>query len=189
MEIIFRTFNYICTISSNQPYLITDLNSILEIASMKASENEAFSSFLRTQDGKTIDKFVHQLNEIISAEMDCTLCGNCCKTLMINISEKEADSVSYHLGQSRNDFDEQYVEKGSSGMMIMNKMPCHFLDDNKCTVYEHRFGSCRDFPAMHLPNFKERLFTTFMHYERCPIIFNVVEQLKTKLNFSCSVEK
>jgi len=135
------------------------------------------------QDPNTIDRLVQEINEVITEQIDCTQCGNCCKTLMINISEKEANAVALHLVRNRPDFDEQYVEKGINGMMIMNKMPCHFLNENKCTVYDHRFSGCREFPAMHLPNFTERLFTTFMHYERCPIIFNVVEQLKKELSF------
>jgi len=135
------------------------------------------------QDPNTIDRLVQEINEVITEQIDCTQCGNCCKTLMINISETEANALALHLIRSRSDFDEQFVEKGSNGMMIMNKMPCHFLNENKCTVYDHRFSGCREFPALHLPNFTERLFTTFMHYERCPIIFNVVEQLKKELSF------
>jgi len=91
--------------------------------------------------------------------------------------------LSQHLQQSRESFDEKYVEKGSNGMMLMNTIPCHFLTNNKCTVYEFRFEGCREFPAMHLPNFNKRLFTTFMHYGKCPIIYNVVEQLKTATSF------
>lgn len=154
------------------------------MAAVKQTENDNFCSFLKTFDGKAIDGIVHQLNQTVSAQIDCTNCGNCCKTLMINISEEEANAVAHHLQQNRKDFDEKYVEKGINGMMIINKMPCHFLNKNKCTVYENRFGGCREFPAMHLPDFKERLFTTFMHYDRCPIIFNVIEQLKSQLNFS-----
>jgi hypothetical protein len=62
-------------------------------------------------------------------------------------------------------------------------MPCHFLNNNKCTVYDYRFAGCREFPALHLPNFTKRLFTTFMHYDRCPIIYNVVEGLKKETGF------
>lgn len=102
---------------------------------------------------------------------------------MVLINDQEANNLSAHLHQSREDFDQQYLEKGSNGLMIMNRMPCHFLADNKCTVYEYRFEGCKEFPALHLPNFKRRLFTTFMHYERCPIIFNVVEELKTEMSF------
>ncbi len=102
---------------------------------------------------------------------------------MVLVNDEEADRLSSHLGQSRALFDSQYVEKGSNGLMIMNRMPCHFLADNKCTVYEYRFEGCKEFPALHLPHFKRRMFTTFMHYERCPIIFNVVERLKIEMSF------
>lgn len=126
---------------------------------------------------------VSRLDQRISPRINCTDCGNCCKSLMVLINDTEADNLSRHLGQSREDFDQAYLEKGSNGLMIMNRMPCPFLVDRKCSVYEHRFEGCKEFPALHLPHFKQRLFTTFMHYERCPIIFNVVEQLKDEMSF------
>ena len=124
-----------------------------------------------------VDALVYRLNEQITPKIDCTTCGNCCKSLLINVTEEEADNLSKHLQQSREVFDNQYLEK-SNTMMLMNAIPCTFLKEEKCTVYAHRFAGCREFPAMHLPNFNKRLFTTFMHYSRCPIIFNVVEGLK-----------
>lgn len=126
---------------------------------------------------------VSRLDQRISPRINCTDCGNCCKSLMVLINDTEADNLSRHLGQSREDFDQAYLEKGSNGLMIMNRMPCPFLVDRKCSVYEHRFEGCKEFPALHLPHFKQRMFTTFMHYERCPIIFNVVEQLKDEMSF------
>jgi len=128
-------------------------------------------------DDEKVDEMVHALNEKIAPQIDCTACGNCCKSLMINVSNEEANDLSKHLNKSRKDFDEEYLEK-SGDMMLMNTIPCTFLNDNKCTVYEHRFAGCREFPAMHLPHFNKRLFTTFIHYSRCPIIYNVVESLK-----------
>ena len=179
----FQTFSYLCLIETLIPYSETDLTLIACLALEKEEENDRFRVFLLTFDTESIDKWVFKLNEAISAVIDCTQCGNCCKSLMINISEEEANRLSDHLLQSRKDFDKQYVEKGNHGMMLMNQMPCHFLQNNKCTVYEHRFEGCREFPAMHLPDFQKRLFTTFMHYGRCPIIFNVLEQLKEVLLF------
>jgi len=164
--------------------LQTNLVAILEISTQKEQENERFRGFLKYQNGEELDAKVHQLNEVVTPKIDCTACGNCCKSLMIVVDEKEADILSKHLNQTREVFDGKYVEQGNNGMMIINQMPCHFLSGNMCTVYEHRFVGCREFPAMHLPNFKERLFTTFMHYERCPIIFNIVEGLKIGYGFT-----
>lgn len=140
-------------------------------------ENDNFRNFLKTQPSDEVDSLVNQLNAKITPLIDCLSCGNCCHSLMINVTEEEADNLSNHLKQSRADFDDKYLEKGSS-MMVINTIPCTFLTGKACSVYEHRFAGCREFPALHLPNFTSRLFTTFMHYDRCPIIYNVIEELK-----------
>jgi uncharacterized protein len=163
--------------------LHTDLVYITETALEKQAENDQFRSFLGTHNDLEIDKVVNDLNQEIAPQIDCTACGNCCKSLMVNINETEADNLAEHLQLSRNSFDTKYIEKGNNGMMLLNAIPCHFLSDNKCTVYEYRFEGCKEFPALHLSGFKKRAFTTFMHYDRCPIIFNVVERLKQELNF------
>jgi len=164
----------------------TDLNYIQNFAQEKEAENEQFKDLLRETDADSIDAMVQTLDAIITPTIDCTSCGNCCKSLMVCLNKQEANALSTHLNQSREEFDATYLEKGSNGLMIMNKMPCHFLANNRCTIYEYRFEGCKEFPALHLPNFKRRLFTTFMHYDRCPIIFNVVEQLKEKMEFERS---
>ncbi|MBX2930479.1 MAG: YkgJ family cysteine cluster protein [Chitinophagaceae bacterium] len=168
--------------------LQVNLSEIVAFAEKHAEENIAFIQFLKQLNTETLDAIVHTLNEQIAPKIDCTICGNCCKSLMINVTEKEADALSNHLELSREKFDKQYLEKGSSGMMLINTIPCHFLEENKCTVYEYRFEGCKEFPAMHLPHFQQRLFTVFMHYDRCPIIFNVVEELKVETKFMRNYE-
>jgi Fe-S-cluster containining protein len=165
-------------------HIETNLVTIASLAIEKQFENDAFGSFLKSaSQPEAIDILVNSLNESVSEQVDCTACGNCCKTLMINVTHEEADKLSNHLHQSRAEFDNQFLEKGSR-MMVINAIPCHFLNHNKCKVYEYRFAGCREFPALHLPNFTKRLFTTFMHYNRCPIIYNVVEQLKIETGFT-----
>ena len=175
--------SYICLIEEQVYYIETDLQKIAAFSADKVAENDRFRLFLQERDAEQIDLMVNRLDKKISSQVNCTECGNCCKSLMIMISDAEADNLSGHLNQSRADFDTRYLEKGSNGLMIVNQMPCHFLADNKCTVYEHRFEGCKEFPALHIPGFKKRLFTTFMHYERCPIIFNVMEELKNEMTF------
>ncbi len=102
---------------------------------------------------------------------------------MVNINNQEADNLAAHLGQNREEFDQKYLEKGESGRMVLNAIPCHFLVGKSCSVYEHRFEGCKEFPAFHVKDFNKRLFTTYMHYDRCPIIFNVLETLKKDLEW------
>ena len=172
------------SIENKATYPITDLVFIKNKALELEAENVQFQDFLRNLDSLSLDKAVFELSEAISPKIECTDCGNCCKSLMVNIDENEANHLSAHLGQTREEFDQNYLDKGESGRMVINAIPCHFLVGNSCSVYTHRFAGCKEFPAFHVPDFNKRLFTTYMHYDRCPIIFNVMETLKVDTGFS-----
>jgi Fe-S-cluster containining protein len=174
---------YLYPIENKPSYPIVDLEFIKNKAIELEAENLQFHDFLRNLDSLSLDKSVFALSEAISPKIECTDCGNCCKSLMVNIDEEEANNLSAHLGQTRAEFDEKYLDKGESGRMVVNAIPCHFLVGNSCSVYEHRFAGCKEFPAFHVPDFNKRLFTTQMHYDRCPIIFNVMESLKIATGF------
>lgn len=166
------------------PPLVSDLNEIAIQAQEKSQENDAFITFLRSHDAQLVDKSVSDLDHTITPQIDCTTCGNCCKTLMINVTDAESKRMADYLQLSQAEFESTYVEKSDhSDRMIINSIPCHFLSENKCTAYPARFGGCREFPALDKPNFNKRLFTVFMHYDRCPIIYNVIERLKVDLAF------
>ena len=146
-------------------------------------ENYFFKEFLRGNDSGETDVLVHALADEITPQIDCTACGNCCKSLMINVSGPETERLADHLEMPLEKLKERYIETSLQGSMIMNTIPCHFLSGTSCSIYEHRFAECRTFPGLHEPDFTGRLFSTFMHYGRCPIIFNVVEQLKIDTGF------
>lgn len=149
----------------------------------KEAENYQFRQFLYQQNSDKIDALVHELDAAITPQVDCTACGNCCQSLMINVTAAENERVAAHLQMPVAEFTEKYIETSLQGDMIVNTIPCHFLSNRCCTVYEQRFQECRTFPGLHLPEFTGRLFSTFMHYGRCPIIYNVTEQLKERLQW------
>lgn len=161
----------------------TNRETIAQLAASREDENDAFRVFLNHKDGGTVDEMVFRLNDIVTPQVDCTKCGACCKMLMINVTPAEAETVSTHLGISNGTFKEKYIEESLQGQMIMSSIPCHFLNEKICTVYEHRFSECREFPHLDRKNFKDRLFGTLIHYAMCPIIFNVVEELKIRTGF------
>lgn len=163
--------------------LVTDLQKIKLMASAKEGEHEEFRIFLKQQDSAQIDVTVHKLNEEITPQIDCTQCGNCCKSLIINVTPQETESLAAHFETSVTAIKEKYIEISQQGQMIINTIPCHFLQGTSCSIYTNRFTECREFPHLHKNNFTARLFGTLMYYTLCPIIFNVVETLKEKLNF------
>jgi Fe-S-cluster containining protein len=133
--------------------------------------------------GSETDDLVYKLNDLIAPQVDCTACGACCRSLMINVTDFDAERISGRLNIPVRTFKKDFIEESVQGQMIMNRIPCHFLEENSCTVYEHRFTECREFPHLHKKNFKGRLFGTLVHYAMCPIIFNVVENLKYETGF------
>lgn len=162
----------------------TDLSFIAVAATEKEEENDHFLHSIRMHEDTELDNMAHMLNDEVSAAVDCTACGNCCKTLVINVTAEEVGSLANHLQLSEQDTKEKYIEESLAGNCYINTMPCHFLADNKCTIYEARFTECRDFPHLHKNGFKARLSGTLMHYGRCPIIYNVIEGMKVKTGFS-----
>ena len=163
--------------------ILTSLQNIKTIAAAKENENDSFRVFVKNQDTRLVDKNVQELNDLIAPQIDCTQCGNCCKSLMINVTQKELTELSNFLNQEEKLVKEKYIEESQEGQLIINTIPCHFLSEKKCSIYENRFTECREFPHLHKENFSSRLFGMLFHYASCPIIFNVVEELKTRLGF------
>jgi uncharacterized protein len=165
--------------------LLTHLATIAINAEKNEAENLYFRELLKQKDAVEIDELVFKLSDEITSQIDCTQCGNCCRSLMINVDDADAARLSAHLQLEKEAFYEKYVERSSQGSLaVMNTIPCHFLHENKCTVYEARPNECMEFPGLHHPGFTKRLFTIFMHYGRCPIIYNVVEKLKEEIQFN-----
>lgn len=163
--------------------LIFHLETIQQLAAEKENENEAFRFFLKQQDGEAIDKKVHRLNESVTGQTDCTACGNCCKSLMINVTATEAANLAASLQTTVETVKNKYLDVSPGGKMIVSSIPCHFLQGTRCSIYEHRFEGCREFPHLNRAHITQRLFGIMMYYGTCPIIFNVIELLKEELEF------
>lgn len=169
--------------------MIHNLETIEQEAEKKQSENDDLIPFLKNYSSVKLNSLVQEINKTVEPQIDCTRCGNCCKTLMINVEDDEAKIAADALKITKEDFEKKYLEKGTYGMAIINTIPCHFLNDNKCSIYNSRFAGCKEFPGLHLPNIEKRLFTVMMHYSRCPIIFNVIEELKIRTGFSSNLNQ
>ena len=166
--------------------LETDRACIKALAEDREAENDAFRVFIKKSNVDEIDGLVQQINSVVEPAIDCTECGACCKTLMINVEPPEAEKLARRLGMDEAEFKRIYIEESLQGQLVVNQMPCHFLAGTRCSVYEDRFAECREFPHLHRKNFKDRMFGTLVHYAMCPIIFNVVEELKIRTGFKRS---
>lgn len=159
-----------------------DLEKIERLGQLREDENYRFRGYLKEQDSDEIDVIVHGLNREISGQIDCTKCGNCCRKLKPCITDQDLDILTRRLKMTLEQIEKNYTGIDEGDRYFAN-VPCSFLEDKKCTIYEDRPADCRSFPHLHKKDFVFRLFSVIDNYSVCPIVFNVFEALKKELNF------
>lgn len=162
--------------------IVTDLVQIEKLAERREDENWEYRAFLKGEplSSKKIDALVHRLHAEVSAQIDCTACANCCKTILPILDQEDIDNFARGLGMPSEEFAREYLTEADTGMTFKST-PCPFLVDNKCSNYEHRPQDCASYPHLHKPGFLRRTVGVFGDCATCPIVFNVIEKLKLEL--------
>jgi hypothetical protein len=161
-----------------------DLATIKETSLAREDENWDFRSYLKWHDPPELDSVVRELFDEISAQIDCTQCGNCCRESAPVLSAKDVRRFAEGLGIPAEKFQaESLVPDEEKGKFRFSAKPCPFLKDNKCANYEHRPEDCRSFPHLHKRHFTTRLMEVIDSCEICPIVFNVYERLKDEVRW------
>lgn len=83
-----------------------------------------------------------------------------------------------------NDFLEKYLATDQAGITYVKTKPCAFLAGKLCGHYAARPSSCADYPHLQQPYIRLRMKSILENYAICPIVFNVIEALKTQTGFS-----
>lgn len=163
--------------------MIKDPQVLKQIFPQVLEENKKFRKYLRNFSSAQLDPQVQKIYAEVSAEIDCTQCGNCCKKLEPGLSNEESKRLAQCKGMSHADFLSHHVLQENDELAYLKAKPCIFLTQNKCSIYAQRPVSCADYPHLNKPNFKYNR-NVWINAEICPIVFNVLERLKTESNFS-----
>lgn len=166
----------------------SDYNDLEKLAKEKEDENWEFRSFLKFYDELSddeLDELVFRLASQYESEIECTNCGRCCKELKPTVSKEDQQRLADGLGITVKQLKDEYLEYDNDDEpgWQMKDIPCPFLKNNKCIIYENRPDVCRGYPYLHKAGFSYR---TRMMIERtfiCPIVFNVMEELKKEIAF------
>ncbi|MBW1737721.1 MAG: YkgJ family cysteine cluster protein [Deltaproteobacteria bacterium] len=88
-----------------------DIEKIKETAQKKEDENWEFRTFLKGYDIEVeeLDSIVHRLFELVSMEIDCTACGNCCREVSPTLGQEDIERLSHSLGASIEQFRQQFL--------------------------------------------------------------------------------
>lgn len=166
--------------------LITELSVIEQTTAAKEEENLAFRQFVKADlehSDRRLNAIVQEMTQEVWAHIDCRTCANCCKTRHPSFSRPEMQRIAEYLGTTLQDLRERYlVSDPDIGKYTTRELPCPFLKENLCSIYDVRPSVCSDYPHLHR-NFRSRLWQTLDNAATCPIVYNVLERLKKRLAF------
>lgn len=168
----------------NEP--ITDLVYIELDSTAKEQENLAFRSFVKNDlelSDRRFNAVVQETTEQVWSHIDCRTCANCCKTQQPVFSRPEAQRIATYMGMTLQDLVAHYLTSDADvGKYITQQRPCPFLENNLCTIYTVRPAVCKNYPHLHR-NQRSRLWQLLDNASVCPIVYNVLERLKTQVGF------
>ncbi len=165
--------------------MVTDLVQIRRAGEKQRDENQRFRAWLKRHN--FVERRFKAIAQEVEDSVDCTACANCCRVATTQITDRDAERLSRHLGLKVSDFLRDYtVESLEEGRILnRNENGCVFLEGNLCSVYEARPHTCELFP--HLVKGNGSLLSRMWHMPDravyCPIVFNTLEQFKRESGF------
>ena len=106
---------------------------------------------------------------------------------LLPLSEEEVDRLARRLAMPRERFIETYLQRSEEldceTPWTTRTTPCPFLKDNLCSVYEDRPAHCSGYPYLYKPDFVFRTLGMIERTFTCPIVYEVLEELKRSLGF------
>jgi uncharacterized protein len=167
----------------------SDLVQIRVLAEKKEDENWKFRQFVKFDcelDEEEMDRQVWETTKRVWVAIDCTACANCCREVRPTFSEEEVSRLAGRLGMAQEEFARAYLEPNEEGdnPWQTRVTPCPFLKDNRCSVYEDRPADCKGYPHLYEPKFSSRTMGMISRTLTCPIVYEVIEELKRSWGFA-----
>jgi len=161
-----------------------DIKELKQLANKKEDENYRFRRYLKNHaDEEELDRQFKKLHEKYFKIYDCKKCRNCCKEIGISMSEEELDKICNYLKLDK----EKYIEKNlinNYGEYSFKDTKCKFLDEcNNCQIENCLPITCKEYPYT---NKEERLFSLLgvvANASVCPVVFEILEELKHEYHF------
>jgi len=159
------------------------INNLPKLAKDKHKENKTFFNKLKKKPPKQLDYLMQELHDDEFTKTDCLECANCCKTTGPLFTNKDIERISKYLKLKPHHFIEQYLQLDEDNDYVLQSVPCTFLgNDNYCGIYHVRPKACREFPHTDRKKFQQISNLTLKNVAICPAAFNIVEEMKIRLN-------
>ncbi len=133
---------------------------------------------LAKKKNKKLDDLFHPKHQVVFAKIDCLKCANCCKTTSPIFRDVDIKRLSKYLKVSESSFVKQYLRIDEDNDYVLQKSPCSFLlDDNTCSVYEHRPLACKEYPHTDRKNMFQIIDLTVNNLDICPAVGKIVSEI------------
>lgn len=161
-----------------------DLAFIQAEAIRRKDDYEAFAYYVELDDRSDValDALVDAIAEPIIAAIDCTKCANCCRSLDVFLTPNDAERLSPVSFISLDQVLDHQAGQAVGEWAKFTHQPCIFLNDKRCTIYDHRPDSCRMYPIF-TPQFRWTVRDILSGVGLCPIIYHVIEDLQAVLDW------
>jgi len=158
---------------------------VARLAEAMDAENWQFRSFMMCYcriSSARLNTLAARLGNDAAAQMECLDCGACCRETIIPLDDEDIAALAQATGLSTAAFRERYVRTTEGHEQAIDGHPCPFQEGTRCTVYEVRPKVCRGYPYIG-GDIRSRTIGILERAQPCPIVFEMVEQLKRRLGF------
>ena len=141
----------------------------------------AFLKKLSKNQPKSAKPFIVAAQKEAWSKIDCTSCGNCCRTMTPTWKKAEVKRLATHLGMTYQEFFDKWLFiDEATGDIVNTTQPCQFFDMEKglCGVYDLRPHDCATFPHMYRKDFFDQTEVYTANLHRCPATLVAMEALE-----------
>ncbi|GHU72593.1 Fe-S oxidoreductase [Clostridia bacterium] len=153
--------------------------ALKEIAKGYENENIKFRTFLKNHAKQDeLDEQFATLHNELFASYDCCKCHNCCEFYSIEVDSSDIARAAGFLDMTTEVFTDKYTKDGEI------KAPCPFLQDSgRCRIQPVKPDECVGYPYTDKPDRMAGLMGVINFAEVCPVVFEIVQQLKRIYGF------
>lgn len=150
-------------------------NDIPAFLASKKEEQEKQIKFLEILDHDlpdSLNEIVDLADEYVWKQIDCKACAHCCKTMTPYYNDTDIQRIAQHLNLSESEFKDTYLDfEVATNKWVHDALPCTFLKDNLCSIYEVRPDDCKEFPHHYKRPFDKYTDTFKFTVKKCPATF------------------
>ena len=103
-----------------------DIEYYHQLALQKQKEHRKVLANLKKKPPKNLDKIAQQIHEEVFAEIDCTACANCCKTLGPDFKEADITRIAKYFKMKLQPLKQSFSRWTKTVTRFLNPCPVPF---------------------------------------------------------------